>query len=195
MLNKDARHTNIDAEHGVIEVQLREISQLFETLDPSPFHEKDLDRSAEDYIVDSLRELPSKAPCTLMVYLQQPAGHPDEERAVGEAIRTHFARRSRFLRRDLHQLLRRGLISLGIGFAFLVLLFAIVQVTGLVRAEAGFATLVRESMVIIGWVAMWRPLEIFLYDWWPIVGEWRLHDRLSRINVRIVPAKDLRSTP
>jgi len=36
-------------------------------------------------------------------------------------------------------------------------------------------------------VAMWRPLEIFLYDWWPIVGERRIHDRLSRIDVQVVP--------
>jgi hypothetical protein len=33
---------------------------------------------------------------------------------------------------------------------------------------------------------MWRPLEIFLYDWWPILGQQRLYDRLSRIAVRIV---------
>jgi hypothetical protein len=33
---------------------------------------------------------------------------------------------------------------------------------------------------------MWKPLEIFLYDWWPLLGERRIHDRLSRIKVRIV---------
>ena len=32
---------------------------------------------------------------------------------------------------------------------------------------------------------MWRPLEVFLYDWWPILGEVRLLDRLSRMPVRI----------
>lgn len=183
-----------NAAHGVIEVHLREIGQLFERLDPSPFRERDLDRSAEEYIVESVRELPSKAPCALVIHLDQPADGPDEERAVGDAIRTHFARRSRFLRADLHQLLRRGLISLGIGLAFLFLLFVTVQVTGLIRAETGYAILLRESMLIIGWVAMWRPLEILLYDWWPIVGERRLHDRLSRINVRIVRPGELRGS-
>jgi hypothetical protein len=43
-----------------------------------------------------------------------------------------------------------------------------------------------ERLLIVGWVAMWRPLEIFLCDWWPIAGERRLHDRLSRISVRVV---------
>ena len=32
---------------------------------------------------------------------------------------------------------------------------------------------------------MWRPLEVFLYDWWPILGEVRLFDRLSQMPVRI----------
>ena len=35
---------------------------------------------------------------------------------------------------------------------------------------------------------MWKPLEVFLYDWWPILGERRIHDRLSRIKVRIIYA-------
>ena len=105
---------------------------------------------------------------------------------VGDAIRTHFARRALVLRRNLQQLLRRGVFSLCIALAFQGLVLAIAQVTGLVGAETGLASLVRESLLIIGWVAMWRPLEIFLYDWWPITGDQRLHDRLSRIQVRIV---------
>jgi hypothetical protein len=35
---------------------------------------------------------------------------------------------------------------------------------------------------------MWRPLEIFLYDWWPIRAEARLCNRLSAMPVRIVYA-------
>jgi hypothetical protein len=46
--------------------------------------------------------------------------------------------------------------------------------------------MVRESLLIGGWVAMWRPMEIFLYDWWVIRGERRVYDRLSRMNVRVV---------
>jgi hypothetical protein len=47
--------------------------------------------------------------------------------------------------------------------------------------------LFEQGLLIVGWVAMWRPLEIFLYDWWPIVGERRIHGRLSRMEVRIAP--------
>jgi hypothetical protein len=39
---------------------------------------------------------------------------------------------------------------------------------------------------------MWRPLEIFLYDWWPIRAEARLYDRLSAMPVRIAYAAGAR---
>ena len=54
--------------------------------------------------------------------------------------------------------------------------------------DTRWAFLLRESLMIGGWVAMWRPLEIFLYDWWPILRERRVYDRLSRITVNIIPA-------
>ncbi len=39
--------------------------------------------------------------------------------------------------------------------------------------------LMQESLVILGWVSMWRPIEIFLYDWLPHVRRRKLFDRLS----------------
>jgi hypothetical protein len=171
---------------GIIEVHLRELNQLYDALDPSPFREKDLNSDAEEYIVESAKELNSRTPCELVIHLDQPASLSDQ-RVAGEAIHVHFARRSKLLRRDLRSLLRRGLISLGIGVAFLTVFFVIAQIVGRLMGESGLATLFREGLIIVGWVAMWRPLEIFLYDWWPIVGQRRLYDRLSQICVRIVP--------
>ena len=51
-----------------------------------------------------------------------------------------------------------------------------------------YAALIENSLVILAWVALWRPLEIFLYDWWPIRAEARLFDRLSQMEVRTVSA-------
>jgi hypothetical protein len=104
---------------------------------------------------------------------------------VGKAVRDHFARKALLARRELRRLLRRGIISLGIGLAFLTVVFVLAQTVVGLLGERGSALLVREGLVIIGWVAMWRPLEIFLYDWWPILGARRLYDRLSQTRVRI----------
>ena len=55
--------------------------------------------------------------------------------------------------------------------------------------DTRFAEIARESLVIGGWVAMWRPLEIFLYDWWPIRAEARLFERLSAMIVKVRPSR------
>lgn len=48
-----------------------------------------------------------------------------------------------------------------------------------------FRFVLRESVIIAGWVAMWRPMEVFLYDWWPIRVEARFQDRLAAMPVQI----------
>jgi hypothetical protein len=174
------------AKHGAVEVHVREVRQLFDALDPSPFREKDLDPNAEEYIVDSVKELSSAVPCELVIHLDQPTGLSDEDRAIGDALRVHFGRRADLLRRDMRGLFHRGFISLVIGLALLFVCFLSGHYIVRVFGDGGIAPLIRESLVIGGWVAMWRPLEIFLYDWWPILGEKRIRDRLSRVEVRVV---------
>ena len=170
---------------AVIEVHLRELSQIFDSLDPSPFFEKDLDPKAEEYIVDSLRQLPAGSVNTLLIHLDESARPSESEEAIGKSIREHFSRRASHCRRQLHQLLRRGLISLMTGIVFLGVVLAVSEAIGGMLGEGPLAQLIHQGLLIIGWVAMWRPLEIFLYDWWPIVGERRHHEALSRIQVRI----------
>ena len=58
-------HYRREGEFSLIEIRLGAVQQLFNSFDPSPFHEKDLDADAEDYIVGAVRELPLKTPLKL----------------------------------------------------------------------------------------------------------------------------------
>jgi hypothetical protein len=58
---------------------------------------------------------------------------------------------------------------------------------GVYRREAGSS----EGLSILGWVAMWRPVEIFLYDWWPEIGKRRLFDRLASMPIDTVMSDDI----
>jgi hypothetical protein len=49
--------------------------------------------------------------------------------------------------------------------------------------------ILRESLPIGGWVSMWRPPEVFLYDWWAIRNEIRLSDRLAAMPGVKVPKR------
>src|SRR5262245_42634366 len=107
---------------GVIELHLRDVEQLFDSMDPWPFYERDLDADAEEYLVSSVRELSDRRVRSLVVYVDKPSEKPDEQRVVEQAIHRHFERKAQFARRELHELLRRGWISLVIGLAFLATL-------------------------------------------------------------------------
>jgi hypothetical protein len=155
-------------------------------MDPSPFIEKDMDPDAEQYIVGSANELPAHSPLMLVIHLGDPQSSPAEDQQIGDAIREHFIRQSKFTSRRLRRLLRRGFISLAIGSAFLTA--ALMLAAALVRraGASSLATVTSEGLLICGWVAMWRPIEIFLFDWWPIYGERLTFDRLGRMPVKMI---------
>jgi hypothetical protein len=93
----------------------------------------------------------------------------------------------------LRALFRRGRISLAIGLTCLASSIGIGDALAVYFPDRRWTEIVREGLLIGGWVAMWRPLEIFLYDWWPIRADARLCDRLSEMPVRIVYAADVSS--
>ena len=155
-------------------------------MDPAPFHEKALDPDAEEFIVGNAKELPAGVTPSLGLFVDQLDRSPEELSVVGQAIRVHFARRAEMKRRELRQLLRLGRISLGIGLSFLAISVVGSELAATSMDARPLADVLRESLVIGGWVAMWRPMEILLYDWWPVRNDQRLFERLSHMEVRIV---------
>jgi hypothetical protein len=171
-----------------IEVRLRELAQLFNSMDPSPFHERDLDADAEEFIVSWAREHPAHRELELLVHLTLP---PPADRGTnaGDAVRHYFAARAELKHREFRRLMRLGRYSLTVGLAFLVGCLALGALAGKIIDAHGYSTMadiIKESLTIGGWVAMWRPLEIYLYDWWPLRDEWRLLERLARMQVTLL---------
>jgi len=170
---------------AVIEVHVGELKQLFNSIDPSPFRTKDLDPEAEEFIVGWAKDLPRDAVLALVVDLDRQAGLPDEAAVLRDAIHEFFHQRAAAYRRRLRELFRRGRTSLFIGLTALAAAIAAGDFLGTLLKTSRIGEILRESLTIGGWVSMWRPLEVFLYDWWPIRNEARLSDRLGAMPVRI----------
>jgi len=168
-----------------IEVRVPELARLFNAIDPSPFRERDLDPAAEEFIIDWSRDLPADAPLALIVYLSR-SRSADEVAVLRDAVRENFERRAVTARRTLRELFRRGRVSLLIGLGALAASVTLGDLLRTLLPSGGVGSLLSESILIGGWVAMWRPLEIFLYDWWPIRADERLFLRLRDMPVRIV---------
>ena len=71
---------------GVIEIRIREMAQLFDSLDPSPFYERDLDPRAEEYIVSWAGELPAEIPLRIVVYPPPDKTRSAEEQGLASAL-------------------------------------------------------------------------------------------------------------
>jgi len=171
---------SLEGDVRLIELNLRDTRQIFHHLDPAPFREKDLDPAAETYIDEAVREIGADKPMKLLVHLP-PAEATDEARTLPEAISHYFGYRAAQARIELRRLLTRGAASLAIGLAFL---FACLSLRRYLAGAAGFEVLA-EGLLIIGWVALWRPVEIFLYDWWPIRRQQRRFEAIARMPVEV----------
>jgi hypothetical protein len=167
-----------------VELNLRDINQLFNTIDPSPFHEKDLDHDAEEFMVGWTREFPLNEEVALVIYLNELPTDKDFEPIIEKAIQNYFAYRARLIQMDFRQLMRDGRHSLLIGGLFLAA--CLIASQALIRPASGtLISVARESLTIGGWVAMWRPMEIFLYEWWPLRRRWRVYGKMSRMKVEV----------
>jgi len=177
-------NTPLEPKHSrIIELELRHMSQLFNSMDASPLENKDLNSDVEEFIVSSSEEYRPDQALTLRIYLHEwPAEDPTD--VVRNSIHNYFAYRADLNRLAFRRLMRRGRTSLLIGLLFLAACLVTIKI---LPGDLGgtWARIVRESLTIAGWVAMWRPMEIYLYDWWPLRRKGRLYQKLSQIPVQI----------
>lgn len=169
--------------YWLIEVNLREVRQLFNHLDPAPFREKDLDPAAEAYIVDAFREIGFDRLKCLVVHLPEREATSPDALALPLAVSNYFAYRGIQVSVERRRLLQRGLGNLAAGLAFLFVCLSLrAPVAMFVHSEV-----LTEGLLIIGWVALWRPVEIFLYDGWTLLRQQRRLEQLASMKVEVRP--------
>lgn len=169
-------------------LRVREQAQLFNSMDPTPFQNKDLDPKAHEYIESWASSHTLNSRFHLTVHLEQwPEGDNPTE-VISKAIHNHFIYQAERTRRRLRQVLRQGRMSLVIGIAFVSLCLILADFLGSLGEGASYRV-ARESLSIVGWVAMWRPMQTFLYDWWPIQRKIRLYLMLGRAHVQVVQGR------
>lgn len=168
---------------ALIEVRLDTVHQLFNTLDPSPFSTRDLDANAEEYLVSALDDLHGNQQARLRFVI--PGAGQEVAGQLEAAVHHYFDYRRWAMDRRIRVLFREGRLALVIGVAFLI---ACLSVSRLVLSlDWGIASeILSEGLFICGWVAMWRPLEIVLFDWWPLAKRKRVFANLAAIPVEVI---------
>jgi len=171
-------------EPGVIRLRVRELRQLFDTLDPAPFLERDLDPRMAEYVESSAAELPRHAALRLVVHLPAAAIDAGQQQTVQAAVNRHYQHQAELARRNFRKLLRDGRRSLWVGLATLMACMLIADLAS--TSSWRWVQVLGEGLVIGGWVAMWRPIEILLYDWWPLRRQIAEFTRLRDMPVELL---------
>lgn len=179
-----------DNTSATIEIQVEEIAQLFNMLDPFPFRERDLDKDAEEYIVGWARELPRNIPIRILIHLPKREAESKNASELGSAFARYFDYRADVVGRDLNELFRVGRRSVLIGMTVLAVCVVVGHTLVEAMGSTEFSGFIGEGLLLLGWVANWRPLEIFLYDWWPVARRRDLFRRLAAANVELSPRSD-----
>ena len=179
-----ARRYRREGDTYLVEVHLRELRALFNSLDPAPFLDKDLDAEAEQYIVGAVEEFPLRTPLKLVFHAPAATSGDLGQTLLTDSIRGYFDYRAAHTRRRLFLLMRQGRLSLLIGVAFLFSCLLARRLLDDILTGATYDILA-EGLLISGWVAMWRPLQIYLYDWWPLARRRRILRKISDLPVEL----------
>lgn len=181
---KKNRYKLADGKHW-IEVRIHSPQQLFDARDPAPFRERDLDDDFVEYILASAREVSARGPLKIAIHIEEPEKDPLSRTVIKESIHEFFSYKIELQRSELRAFLRRSQIGLIFGLATLFIFLASAQRIPISPIPNNW-NILREGLVIFGWVSVWKPIELILFGWYPLFEILRIYQRLleAEIDVR-----------
>jgi hypothetical protein len=173
--------------HGksCIEVRVKTPLQLFDARDPAPFRDRDLDDDFVEYITSSMREFSYNAPVKIVIHIEDKDSKDLPHDAIGGAIQSYWTYQIELFERDLKSFFKRAQLFMLIG---IMVLFASITVAQNIEVHTpgGLLSVLREGFVIFGWVSVWKPIELLLFDWYPLFEKVRLYRKLLKTEVETV---------
>lgn len=159
-----------------IDIRIGRLEQLLDSLDPAPFHDKALDANAERYLVECAEELSGERELRIVVHVPEPVkAHAG---AIEQAIHAHFEREHALLHRRYGLRMRLGRRALVIAIAVLVAALLLREALQPLLSTMRLGAVLGEGLLILGWVALWRPVEMLLYERYELRHR---HDAVARL--------------
>jgi len=183
---KKSRYKQING-RNVIEIRVKQAQQLFDAIDPAPFRERDLDDDFADYLISSSKEFALHTPLRLDIFIDEPEGNITND-TIKESILSYFKFKLDRQKLELKTFLKRTPIFLFIGLVILILCLLVSKslVEKNQEADLTYFSILKEGITIFGWVSLWKPIELLLFDWYPIYETQRFYKRLTEIEVHTI---------
>ncbi len=172
-------------EHGepCIDVRVGQIEQLFDYRDPAPFRGRDLDPGLVEYLTDAGEDLVRHETFRIVFWLESECAKPAE---IEAAVRSHFEYVLDRIRRRRREHRRAGHAALVIAIVALAGLLSLAQlIASAIPGSLGAG--LKEGLIILAWILMWRPIEVLVFDGIPVRRERKVMSKLlaAPIEVRV----------
>lgn len=176
-----------EKENFIIEVGVQDSRQLFNERDPAPFRHRDLDPQFVTYLVSAVEEFPLRTKMKIRILTSSEQDlQPQNSLTIRDAISTYFKYESTLAKSKLRKRHRTARLFALIGLVVLVVCLSIAQAIDTIKSAPRITNIASVSFIIIGWVAMWHPIEALLYDWWPIREQRQYFDKIALLQVEVI---------
>jgi hypothetical protein len=162
---------------ATVSIHVHDQAQLFNSLDPSPFWDRDLDRDAATFIEEEFADKRNADAWHLHVHVQEGVAVSEH---LQQAVESYYRRLANTARRELHEHLKLGQLALAGGIAIFLLSMGLRQI---LQSMVSLPHILDEGLIILAWLALWRPTEVLVYEWVPYYRKRRLYERLAKIRV------------
>jgi len=186
-MNLEKFYTKDSEGYSVIEIGVDNLDELFHSLDHSALHQKDLDPDVEKYIFESVEEL-GVAKKRIAIYCRNECNinekniNNDRLKIAETGIKQYFNYRYDYYRGHLKNKIYQAISSIILGTVFL---FLYVFFSNLHTKDMTIGVL-EEGLLIIGWVALWKPIEILLYDWRVEFNKYKIYNEIVKTKINIL---------
>ncbi|MFT0859280.1 hypothetical protein [Ancylobacter sp. G4_0304] len=179
------------ADHTLeLDIHLRDLRNFFATPEIDPFEGEHIDEAGIDQIIDVLRAGRIWRRRRVRATLHVPAGAQTTALTprIAEALASYCDKHVQYSRRKLAEVRADGLRALAVGVLFLAVCIGLAGVIEkLIGSESLAGRFLVEGAVIAGWVGLWRPIEILLFDWWPYALNVKLYNDLRAMDIVVRP--------
>ncbi|MDD3175860.1 MAG: hypothetical protein PHU51_05265 [Candidatus Nanoarchaeia archaeon] len=170
-----------------INIRIKRQDQLFNSFDPSPFIEKDLDNDAIEYLVSYFEEYGLNEKIEILIHLPKSQKRRTSEKIIKKGIHNYFEYKKDIESHKIKKKLESSRVSFIIGLMILIscmgLKYALVA---RLMNYSWASAILSEGLTIGGWVAMWKPMGEILYEWLPLKRDRDIYNKISEAQIEFI---------
>ncbi|MBN9025296.1 MAG: hypothetical protein J0H20_06715 [Rhizobiales bacterium] len=172
-----------------VDLYLSDIHNFFQTPEVDPFLGENIEASGIDQLIDTMNSRPdSRKIRRIVIHLPEATMPPALQGRVRTAITNYCDAQIRLDVQKTREIWLEGRRALKIGLVFWAICLSLsLLFEEVIFTRHALGRLFGEGFIIAGWVGLWRPAELLLYDWRPFAREKKRYEEIKAMEVTIVP--------